>query len=150
MSSNKQLVALSLSDVNAMASIASDLGYPLSESSLQGCFGPLYRVSGLYVDKQLLGFSICQQIIDEVTLMDICVAPQFQGQGIGAWLLKHMYDEAKAASAVVIMLEVKASNHGARHLYQKLGFIETGIRANYYQTPAGREDAILMDWQVSV
>ncbi|MBV7315867.1 ribosomal protein S18-alanine N-acetyltransferase [Shewanella sp. NIFS-20-20] len=144
----RQLTGLSLSDISAMASIAQQLDYPLSETSLQGCFGALYRVSGIRVVDELVGFCICQQIIDEVTLLDICVAPAYQGQGIGCQLLQDSQQAAKQANAVVIMLEVKASNLGAQRLYQKFGFEQTGKRPNYYQTPQGREDAILMDWRI--
>jgi ribosomal-protein-alanine N-acetyltransferase len=41
-----------------------------------------------------------------------------------------------------VMLEVRASNHGAQQLYEQLGFEEVGLRRKYY--PNG-EDAILMD-----
>ncbi|RRA28422.1 ribosomal-protein-alanine N-acetyltransferase, partial [Cronobacter sakazakii] len=41
-------------------------------------------------------------------------------------------------------LEVRASNHAARALYESLGFNEATIRRNYYPTSDGREDAIIM------
>ena len=37
-------------------------------------------------------------------------------------------------------LEVRKSNQGARGLYSKLGFEETGLRKSYYANPV--EDAI--------
>jgi ribosomal-protein-alanine N-acetyltransferase len=43
-------------------------------------------------------------------------------------------------------LEVRASNEAALGLYCALGFYETGRRPQYYVTPGGREDAILMTW----
>jgi len=39
-------------------------------------------------------------------------------------------------------LEVRVSGRAARRLYEKLGFVESGRRRNYYTGPA--EDAIVM------
>ena len=41
-----------------------------------------------------------------------------------------------------LFLEVRASNEPAIHLYQNMGFVQTGIRKNYYEEP--REDGIMM------
>jgi ribosomal-protein-alanine N-acetyltransferase len=49
--------------------------------------------------------------------------------------------EAQAAGARLVTLEVRRENAPARSLYRKLGFVDTGQRRNYY----GRgEDAIIM------
>ena len=42
--------------------------------------------------------------------------------------------------AVTLFLEVRASNEDAIRLYEKSGFIKTGVRKNYYEN---KEDAIL-------
>ncbi len=141
-----QLLELTPTDVCQMAHIeAKAHTHPMSENNLADCFGRLYRVLGLKADGQLLGFAIVQQIVDEVTLLDICLAPEFQGLGYGRLLLNAVIERALSSDAVVIMLEVRESNLAARSLYQKLGFIETGRRKGYYSTQDGKEDAILMD-----
>ncbi|QYJ80532.1 ribosomal protein S18-alanine N-acetyltransferase [Shewanella acanthi] len=120
--------------------------HPMTEGNLVDCFGHLYRVFGLKQhDGQLLGFAIIQQIVDEVTLLDICVDPELQGKGYGRLLLDEVIASAHSYSAVVVMLEVRESNLSARGLYQKQGFVETGRRKDYYSTQDGKEDAILMD-----
>jgi ribosomal-protein-alanine N-acetyltransferase len=119
--------------------------HPWSETGLRECFGPLYRVVGIKQLDVLLGFAIVQQIIDEATLLDICVAPEKQGVGFGGLLMHQLIDDAKSAGAVVVMLEVRQSNKAAKYLYDKFGFIEAGRRKNYYPTDDGYEDAILMD-----
>ncbi|ABI38063.1 SSU ribosomal protein S18P alanine acetyltransferase [Shewanella sp. MR-4] len=146
-----QIVLLTPTDVSQMTRIeASAHSHPMSENNLADCFGHLYRVIGLMKnDGELLGFAIVQQIVDEATLLDICLSPQQQGRGYGHLLLMAVIDGAKAAKAVVLMLEVRESNLAARALYQKRGFVETGRRKGYYPLADGKEDAILMDLALS-
>ena len=140
------LVALTINDLAEMIVIEQLCHYaPMSQVALASCFGHLYRVEGLVDDGRLLGFSIVQQVIDEVTLIDICVAPSAQGKGFGQRLLTSLITQAKELEAVVIMLEVRASNHSAIGLYEKAGFVEIARRKGYYPTDGGHEDAILMD-----
>ena len=140
------IIPLSFSDVTAMASIEQLAHtHPWSESALQDCFGPLYRVIGIKDQQQLVGFAIVQQIIDEATLLDVCVHPDWQGYGHGRKLMSRLIFDAKAAGAVVIMLEVRESNIAAKNLYENTGFIESGRRKQYYPIDGGSEDAILMD-----
>ncbi|MBB1270017.1 ribosomal protein S18-alanine N-acetyltransferase [Shewanella sp. SR44-3] len=124
--------------------------HPWSLANLADCFGRLHYGAGLFLQQAggpdaLVGFFLMQQVIDEASLLDICVDPKFQGQGLGRLLMKQLIDEAVNRDAAVIMLEVRASNVGAIHLYQSLGFIEVSRRKNYYQSQTGYEDAILMD-----
>jgi [ribosomal protein S18]-alanine N-acetyltransferase len=143
---NPDIILLTPEYVPQMASIENLAhSHPWSEASLAGCFGNLYLVYGLLQENRLAGFAIVQQILDEVTLLDICVTPDVQGQGLGKRILTHVIAQAKAQSAAVIMLEVRDSNLAARKLYQAMGFVETGRRSGYYQQEGGREDALLMD-----
>lgn len=145
------LITLTPQHAAQMALIESQAhSHPMSEANLADCFGHLYRVFGLMLtgddNKQtLIGFTIVQQIIDEVTLMDICLSPAQQGHGYGKLMLDEVVQTAKGAAAVVVMLEVRESNLAARSLYQKSGFVESGRRKAYYPIEGGAEDAILMD-----
>lgn len=117
--------------------------HPWSESLLRSCLCAPYwgEMAG---DGQPLGFYLFQQVLDEVTLMNICVDPQAQGRGIGATLLARALERAVATGAVQCFLEVRASNLAALALYHKMGFQEDGRRKGYYPTADGREDAVLM------
>ena len=64
------------------------------------------------------------------------------GQGIGSTLLRRCLDEARAAGATSIWLEVRASNGAALALYTGHGFGERARRRGYYQP--GGEDALVM------
>jgi ribosomal-protein-alanine N-acetyltransferase len=95
-------------------------------------------------DGEVLGFAIFQQVLDEATLMNIAVRPDYQGRG-GARLLLQAVLEALTVQAVQrCLLEVRCSNKRAIELYRRFGFVEDGIRKNYYPLASGREDALLM------
>jgi ribosomal-protein-alanine N-acetyltransferase len=82
--------------------------------------------------------------LDEAHLLNIAVASEWQGQGVGRDFLGHMIGVAKAASCQIVYLEVRPSNLAARHLYRKLGFQQIAIRPEYYPALAGREDALFL------
>ncbi len=102
--------------------------------------------SKVFIDdsEKIIGFSIVQQIVDEAHLLNICVAPTSQGQGLGREILRHVIDYAECIPASIILLEVRESNLKAQKLYLSLGFNEMSIRNDYYPAENGREDAILM------
>ena len=74
--------------------------------------------------------------------MNVAVAPDFRGQGIGETLMRTMmaYTDLEAYT-----LEVRVSNKSAIALYKRLGFTELGIRPEYYLD----EDALIMWWRKS-
>ncbi len=78
---------------------------------------------------------------DEAHVATIGVAQDRQGEGIGAALLDALLAEADRRSPVVL-LEVRADNATAQHLYARRGFVEIGRRPGYYQ-PSGA-DAVVM------
>ena len=64
-----------------------------------------------------------QEIDNRRFLIDgICVAPAWQGQGIGHHLIDALEDQARARGYGEMRLEVLPKNTGARRLYEKRGF----------------------------
>ncbi|WP_194090579.1 ribosomal protein S18-alanine N-acetyltransferase [Vibrio hibernica] len=103
---------------------------------------------GLWVDKQLVGYLYCQNVVGEVTLLTIAVDPNQQGKGYGRALVEHLIEYSEQREAESIWLEVRASNKGAYYLYEALGFNEMDRRINYYPSATakhGKEDAIIMN-----
>ena len=128
-----------------MAAIAATAhSHPMSEATIRSCFGHLYTSFGVIENDTLCGFAILHQIFEDATLMDICVAPAFQGKGFGKALLNRVIAAAAEKGAEVLLLEVRQSGTAARALYAVLGFETTGVRKGYYKTDTGSEDAILM------
>ena len=77
-------------------------------------------------------------------MLNLCVRPESQQQGIGRKLLRHLISIARRHDAEVLFLEVRLSNKYARSLYADEGFNELGIRRDYYPTAGGREDALIL------
>ncbi len=102
-----------------------------------------HRCYVLLCNKKVRGYVIFLPLLDEVELLNIAVAPNFQGEGLGRVLLQYMVDEVKTF-AVRIFLEVRASNIPAISLYRANGFEQSGVRRAYYHGAQGREDALLM------
>lgn len=132
-------------DFDALRSIEQSAHpYPWSDSLLRSCLVSPYWGEVLLVDGKVEGFYLFQQVLDEVTLMNICVSPALQGQGKGCLLLSRALELAQEKGAAFCFLEVRAGNASALALYQKLGFTEDGRRKGYYPAGDEREDAVLM------
>lgn len=90
----------------------------------------------------ILGFAVASLLPPQAELETIAVAPDKQRQGLGQNLFWALTVELKAAGAVELLLEVRASNQPALAFYRALGFVQTGLRPAYYADPT--EDAVLM------
>lgn len=99
---------------------------------------------------RVCGYAIVSHILDETHLLNLCVSPDFAGQGIGRAILRHLIHLAVARKSITFFLEVRISNKAAINLYHSEGFNEVGVRRNYYPTPSGREDAILMTLELAI
>ncbi len=98
-------------------------------------------------DAVLLGFLVAQPIATEWELENIVVSSTERRKGIGGRLLRALMDAAGQSASESVFLEVRESNHPARHFYQKTGFQQAGVRKRYYRDPP--EDAILYRLQLS-
>lgn len=88
------------------------------------------------------GFVLSRHVLDEEELLLIAVVPGARRRGVGAVLIKHLFDAARARAVTRIYLEMRRGNP-ALHLYHKLGFVPIGERPKYYRMANGeRIDAI--------
>ena len=88
------------------------------------------------------GFCACWLVFDEVHINNVAIRPAYRGLGMGTALLQHVLAEGRRLGARRATLEVRASNVGARRLYERLGFYMAGTRRNYYTSPV--EDALIL------
>ncbi len=103
-----------------------------------------YECWMMTADNQHVGHGVISQIVDEAHLLNIAIAVEQQGQGLGLQLLEHLMQRASARGCVECFLELRASNQSAYRLYERFGFNEIGRRRDYYPALNGHEDALVM------
>lgn len=124
--------------------------FPWSYKNFEDCLMAGHHAWAIVNEQdEIIGYTIIQVIVDELHLLNICIAPKFQGQGFGRALLNEVIELADEHSASVVLLEVRRSNHRAQQLYLQSGFNEISVRRGYYPAENGREDAILMAMDLS-
>jgi ribosomal-protein-alanine N-acetyltransferase len=90
------------------------------------------------------GYGVLMIGVREAHLLNLSIAPKWQGRGLGRSLLEHFVRIGRDSDAQQMFLEVRPSNTSARRLYADFGFRDISVRRGYYPAAGGREDAILM------
>jgi ribosomal-protein-alanine N-acetyltransferase len=92
-----------------------------------------------------LGYFVAMPGVDEVHLLNITVAPEYQGQGWSRVMLDALTLWARGQAAQWVWLEVRVGNLRAIQVYQAHGYKRVGQRKEYYPSGHGqREDAVVM------
>lgn len=100
---------------------------------------------------ELLGYWVAMPGVDELHLLNITVAPAWQGRGLAVAMLDRLVASCRERGLTQLWLEVRVSNERARQVYLRYGFAEVGRRRAYYPVVQGpREDALLMSLPVAV
>ncbi|MDI3269892.1 MAG: ribosomal protein S18-alanine N-acetyltransferase [Bacillota bacterium] len=99
------------------------------------------------LEGQVVGYSGMWIVLDEAHITNIAVHPDYRGKGFGHLILAEMERRARERGCTRMTLEVRPSNHVARQLYQRHGFVARGLRKGYYSDT--QEDAIIM-WKDSL
>lgn len=94
---------------------------------------------------EMLGHLMMLLAVDEAHVLNVAVAAAHQEKGWGVSLLGQAAAIAREKNMASLLLEVRPSNERALGLYRHYGFVQIGIRKNYYPADATeREDAIVM------
>ena len=96
----------------------------------------------------MVGYAVLSAAAGEAHLLNLSVAAAWQRRGLGRALLCYLIDFIKEIRSLVMFLEVRISNTGARALYAQAGFREIGVRRGYYPASIGREDAVVLEYKV--
>lgn len=103
-----------------------------------------YEAQLLCAGDELLGYFVAMKGVDEVHLLNLTVAPSWQGQGWGRLMLEALATWSRGQGAQWLWLEVRVSNARAQKVYERNGFRKVGERKGYYPVGDRREDAIVM------
>lgn len=118
---------------------------PWSKDIIHYCLMASYdcRVLCLKNDahEKIIAFYISRTEEADAHLLNICILPEYQGQGLGMFLMTHYLNKLKALGVDEALLEVRPSNFIALSLYDKLGFVKIGIKEHYYKDIIGTENA---------
>ncbi|MEJ2384708.1 MAG: ribosomal protein S18-alanine N-acetyltransferase [Xanthomonadales bacterium] len=118
--------------------------HPWTRGIFSDCLRVGYDCWCLQVDGAVLGYCVLSHAAGETHLLNLCVAPDAQGQGLGATLLGHALRRSARQGSAEVFLEVRPSNGAAIALYRRYGFRPVGERPDYYAAGEGRENALIM------
>lgn len=90
--------------------------------------------------ERAVGYVVTWVYAQEAHVLNVAVAPDERGQGLGELLMLSAIEEAIARGCRQVVLEYRVSNLAAANLYRKLGFVQAGVRPRYYADTG--EDAI--------
>lgn len=120
---------------------------PWSEKIFLDCLEVGYHSLVADAGHQLHGFVLFSVAVGESHILNLCVDPAQRHSGIAEAMMQQTIASAMVHGAQTMFLEVRVSNRAAIALYEKLRFVETGRRKNYYNVAGDnnrREDALLM------
>ena len=119
--------------------------HPWLRSNFDDSLKSGYQAQLLMADATLLGYFVAMKGVDEVHLLNITVAPDYQRQGWAQVMLDALALWARGQGAEWLWLEVRAGNVRAIEVYEAHGYRRVGQRKNYYPSGHGqREDALVM------
>lgn len=95
---------------------------------------------------RLIGYLLAYEVAGEAEIVRIAVEKEVRRQGAGGLLILKLDSICEDRKIQKLLLEVRESNQTARLFYEDKGFVEDGIRQNFYEAP--KEDAILMSRQL--
>ena len=90
-------------------------------------------------DNTVIGFLAFEQVLDEGSIVDVAVHPDYRRRGIAKALITSAVNSAEGLYTV--FLEVRESNVPAVRLYESLGFERIAVRKGYYDHP--KENAVI-------
>jgi ribosomal-protein-alanine N-acetyltransferase len=91
---------------------------------------------------QIIAYVFMRVILNEMQILRIAVAADYQTKGVATWLLQQCFKLARHKQIDAVYIEVRPTNKTAIALYRKSGFQPLGRRPHYY--PETGEDALVM------
>ncbi len=140
-----------LSDLKTILEIEKQVyNFPWTSKTFRDCLSVGYLCWVCEHIDQVVAYGILSIGAGEAHVMNICVSPQVQRQGIGKAMMAKLIEVAIENRTQSLMLEVRPTNISALNMYRKMGFNEIGVRKAYYPAINGREDALMLAIELPV
>ncbi len=139
-----ELRPMGLADLPSVLAVeAAAYSHPWTDGIFRDCLRVGYFCWVCELGGEPVGHGVMSVAVGEAHILNLCIAPDRQRQGLGRRLLERLLRVARDHRADTVYLEVRASNRIARTLYESSGFAEVGVRRDYYPGHKRREDAII-------
>jgi len=142
-----QREALTLADLDAVLAVENSVyEFPWTRGNFIDSLAAGYAARLLRApDGAPCAYVVAMAGVQEMHLLNLTVAPAWQGRGLARALLDGLVADCRAAGAAWLWLEVRQSNRRAQFIYEQFGFRACGLRKGYYPAAQGRrEDAVVM------
>lgn len=118
--------------------------FPWARNIFLDCLRHGHSAWVLETARGIIGYGVMSVLVQECHVLNLCIDPDYRGQGKGRQLLEELLIIARVHEADSAFLEVRTSNFQALALYLSEGFRKIGTRRNYYPAQLGREDAVIL------
>ena len=106
---------------------------------------PLVTYHLYFHGDKLIGYIGFLVVVDECQINNVAVHPDYRRKGMGKEMVGNVIRQTEEEGIKFWLLEVRANNEAAIMLYEGFGFVNVGLRRNYY---GEGEDAILMTREI--
>lgn len=103
-----------------------------------------------YVNNKLICFISAYHVLDEIDIIELCVAQKMRRQSIGFELVTYLQRHCIKNEIEKIFLDVAKNNIAAIGLYEKAGFNKVRVRKNYYKLGSFSIDAYGYCWNMKI
>jgi [ribosomal protein S18]-alanine N-acetyltransferase len=118
--------------ISAIEAVTFPDPWPRSALAHEALSNPYCSASVIEQDGEVAGYAFCWVVFEQAHLINIAIAAEHRGEGLGEALLVHVLRQARAQGAEAMHLEVRAANEAAIGLYLKYGFEVLGRKDKYY------------------
>lgn len=134
---------MTIEDLDRVAQMEKEtFSMPWSKASFQESLEKTYSYFFVAEENEIVGYCGIHNFGGDGEITNVAVDKEWRQKHVASSMLEFAMKETQKEGIEAFTLEVRASNVPAIRLYEKLGFLQQGIRKNFYQNPT--EDAIIM------
>lgn len=97
---------------------------------------------------EICAFAAFTALCEQANLDALSVKADCRDQGCARALLSFAFDVLEREDVQIFQLEAREKNAPALALYKSLGFVQNGLRHNFYENPT--DDAVLMQREKTI